>query len=184
MTLETRIQRFTDLLKRFPVGSYLDLGTGQGTFAVAAKDLGWSVTAVDARSDRWPDDNRIHWVKDDVRGYPLEEFDVIGCLGIFYHLTLQDQVDLVSRIKSSVIIDTHFDVDGTPHLQDDRVNEHEYVGRWYTEPDTVESSWQNSKSFWHTKQSFERLFCRFSLDWVEPWTQPDRTFVLATLEEI
>lgn len=34
----------------------IDLGSGQGEFALTAADLGWTVTALDAHGDRYPAD--------------------------------------------------------------------------------------------------------------------------------
>ena len=57
-----RIALFTDLLGRFPAGRLVDLGTGHGIFARVAADLGWDVTGVDARDERFPADPRISWL--------------------------------------------------------------------------------------------------------------------------
>ncbi len=75
------------MLSLFPAGRLIDLGTGHGNLAIVAADLGWQVTGVDARTERWPDDERVTWIQGDIRHQASEEFDVVACLGVFYHLT-------------------------------------------------------------------------------------------------
>ena len=41
-----------------------------------------------------PRDPRIDWQIGDVRDVDLAQYDVIACLGLFYHLTIEDQRDL------------------------------------------------------------------------------------------
>ena len=61
-----RMQLFDALIGRFPEGRLVDLGAGHGQFSLRAADAGWSVTAVDARETRFPPDDRITWVRQDV----------------------------------------------------------------------------------------------------------------------
>jgi hypothetical protein len=60
-----RFQLFDTLLGRFTPGKFLDLGAAHGKFSLRAADTGWSVTAVDARNDRFPADSRVHWITSD-----------------------------------------------------------------------------------------------------------------------
>jgi 2-polyprenyl-3-methyl-5-hydroxy-6-metoxy-1,4-benzoquinol methylase len=53
------------LISPLKPGKMLDLGSGRGNFSVAAARLGWEVTAVDARTVRWPN------AKKDSRGAKL-----------------------------------------------------------------------------------------------------------------
>ena len=46
---------FRALLALLSPGKMLDLGAGKGNFSLSAAELGWMVTAVDARTVRWPD---------------------------------------------------------------------------------------------------------------------------------
>src|SRR4051812_49541903 len=45
---------FRALLAPLRPGRMLDLGAGKGNFSLTAAELGWQVTAVDARTVRWP----------------------------------------------------------------------------------------------------------------------------------
>ena len=102
-----RIEIFSRLLDLFQPGRLVDLGAGHGEFSVAA-DAGWQVTAVDARTERNLPASGVTWVEADVRDVDLEGFDVVACLGLFYHLTAEDQIDFLARCrKTPLIIDTH-----------------------------------------------------------------------------
>lgn len=167
-----------------PTGSLVDLGTGHGQFAIAAADLGWKVTGVDARSARWPDDDRIRWVREDVREHDLTRYDVVGCLGLFYHLTLDDQLRFLARAnRKPMIIDTHVANDKIERRLSERVtSEHGYVGRLYSESRKATASWGNSESFWPTLGSFYRMLTDSGFSTIltaAPWVIGDRTFFLA-----
>jgi hypothetical protein len=66
------------------------------------------VVGVDARSTRFPEDPRVTWVEQDIRQHDLSGYEVILCLGLFYHLGLLDQLELLKRCAGTpLIIDTH-----------------------------------------------------------------------------
>lgn len=98
---QNRVRTFKSLLKPLSGERLLDLGCGHGKFAVAAANMGWRVTGVDARSERWPDDERVEWVQCDVREYPLEGFDVISVLGLLYHMDQTTQLELLKKCATS-----------------------------------------------------------------------------------
>ncbi len=182
-TGERRQSAFGQMLGLFPTGTCIDLGAGHGAFSRQAADLGWQVTAVDARSDRTPEDPRITWVQSDVRDIDLAAFDLVACLGLFYHLTLDDQLDLIRRCAGRpMIIDTHIDTGAGTHELSDRVEVDGYEGRMYREPGKTTSSWKNAQSFWPTLPAFHRMLDDNDFPTVltlEPWYLPDRTFFLA-----
>jgi len=184
---------FLQLLERFPPARLVDLGTGHGMFARLAADRGWDVTAVDARAERFPNDSRVRWVNQDVRQIALDDFDVVACLGLWYHLTLADQEGLVERAGGApLIIDTH--------VAHDRLADHgshrkglskvkkvgDYSGRYYGErhlQDRFTASFGNDLSFWPTEDSLRAMLLAGSYDLVEsidPPVAPDRRFFLAT----
>lgn len=180
---ERRHRALHKLLSLFPVGSCVDLGTGHGSFARQAAKLGWAVTAVDARTERFPTDSRITWIHADVRAFGLTGYDVILCLGLFYHLALEDQLDLLKRASGRpLIIDTHVDHGVHKHGLSEVVTVQGYSGRLYKEPNRVTSSWGNTESFWPTLQSFHEMLAQCGFGTVltlEPWIVGDRTFFLA-----
>ncbi len=183
---QRRFEAFDTILDVLPTGRLVDLGAGHGLFAKRAADSGWDVTAVDARTERFPDDERIRWVHQDIREHDLGQYDVVVCLGLFYHLTLADQRDLLSRSAGRpLVLDTHVDV-GIEY-GDDRlgssVEEDGYRGRLYGEHlESPLASWVNETSFWPDLDSFYRLLqdngYAVTLA-LEPWYAPDRTFFLA-----
>jgi SAM-dependent methyltransferase len=179
-----RITALRLLLRLFPVGAVVDLGTGHGKFARIAANAGWDVTAVDARAERWPADPRVHWVRADVRDVDLEPYDLVLCLGIFYHLTVDDQLALLRRAHPRpIIIDTHLDHGEHEHDLSERVTLHGgFDGRYYREPGAMTSSWKNERSFWPTLASFHRMLGDSGYSntlTLEPWFTPDRTFFVA-----
>jgi hypothetical protein len=105
---ETRFRIFDTMLGWFHPEHLVDLGAGHGLYSIRAADAGWKVTAVDARTVRFPDDPRITWRHEDVRDTALEGYDLIVNLGLFYHLTLDDQLSLLDRaVGTPMILDTH-----------------------------------------------------------------------------
>lgn len=177
-----RIEVFDQVIGLLAPGRMLDLGTGHGAFAVRASDRGWQVTAVDARSERWPDDDRVEWVEADVRDVPVDGYDLVACLGLLYHLPLADQVDLLRRCHPTpLLLDTHVDHGVHDHDLSDPVEEGGYTGRYYREPGATTSAWGNEWSFWPTLESFRRMVLAAGYTTimpVEPWTTGDRTFFL------
>lgn len=92
----------------------LDLGAGPCIFAGLARDAGWVVTAVDARTERLPDDlTGITFVQSDVRACDPSGFDTISVLGLLYHLTLDEQRALLSACSyTRVILETQVHTPG------------------------------------------------------------------------
>ncbi len=179
-----RLDLFEQLLRLFPTGRMVDLGTGHGRFAIRAADLGWDATGVDARNERWPDDQRVTWVQEDVRTHDLDNYDVIACLGLFYHLTCEDQLSFLARAAGRpVILDTHLDHGEHKHKVTRRLIQGDgYEGVLYTEPGATTSSWENASSFWPTLPSFQRMLAENGYGTVltvDPWHAPDRTFFVA-----
>jgi hypothetical protein len=181
-----RLQIFARLLGMVPTDgrSLVDLGAGHGKFATLAADHGWTVTAVDARGDRFPADDRVEWRVEDVRTTDLSPYDVIVCLGLFYHLTVDDQLSLLERCdRKPLILDTHVATGGpSPFTLSEVVTLRGYRGQLYTEGAQSEStsSWGNEKSFWARPKAHYRMLHDAGYDVmpVHPWYLPTRTFFL------
>jgi hypothetical protein len=186
-----RMAQFVDALARFPVGHLVDLGAGHGMFSQLAADLGWQVTAVDARAERFPDDPRVRWVVADVRDF--DEYDdvtVVANLGLWYHLTLADQLLLAKKAAPRpLILDTHFALprasDHRWHRMSELVSDRGYEGRLYSEEGlelTPTASWGNSSSFWPTVAGLEKQLFDAGYDvfeQVSPPHAPDRRYFVA-----
>lgn len=146
-----------------------DLGAGPCIFSRIAQRLGHSVTAFDARTERKPDAEvlgSIEFVQCDIRDVDLEPFDLVVILGLFYHLTIDDQLKLLSRCAAvgPVVMDTQIHLPGRrrpvgerEEWEDTIVNQDTYEGVLYPENDTPQASFGNPVSFWHTPASLERL---------------------------
>ena len=178
-----RLATFRSILGSLPPGRLLDLGAGHGAFSLIAAELGWSVTAVDARTARMPMTEGIEWVEADVRDYDPSGFDCIALLGLLYHLELEAQLGLLRRCAgTTLILDTH-------HALLPEVSLGGYNGRLYREPGTSEeerrdiatASWGNPESFWPTRESLVTMLHDAGHPVVlalEPQITPDRTFYL------
>ncbi len=185
---QTRLRVFDTMLAWFAPGRLVDLGAGHGAFSIRAAEAGWDVTAVDARTTRFPTDARVTWVHQDVREVSFEAYDLIVNLGLFYHLTLDDQLNLLDRAAGTpMILDTHV-ATGEPSsfVLSEVVRQRGYDGQLYAEPDTVNSAgarrsaWGNSSSFWATPDSLRQMLEERGWDvyTLTPYYLPTRTFFL------
>jgi SAM-dependent methyltransferase len=188
-----RVAEFVAALSRFPTGHLLDLGAGHGIFSRVAADLGWQVTAIDVRDTRFPRDSRVRWVTCDVRDFDgYEDVNVVACLGLWYHLTLADQLALARRIAPRpLVLDTHVARDQTSEhpVHGQRLSpvldKSGYAGRLYSEADLQHeptASWGNDASFWPTVPSLQRQLEEVGYDAIErllPEVAPDREYFLA-----
>lgn len=182
-TGDRRTDIYERMLDQFRPGRLADLGAGHGSFSILAADKGWEVTAIDARTERFPDDPRVTWVHSDVRAADLSGFDLIVCLGLFYHLTLADQLDLLKRCSGTpLLIDTHLAVGVSTFPLSAEVTSDGYTGRLFDEVlSSPLASWVNEKSFWPNREGFWRMLEDNGYGvvlTVEPWYLPDRTFFL------
>ena len=188
-----RMALFLQILDRFPPGRLLDLGTGHGMFARLAADCGWDVTAVDARDERFPADPRVTWLHQDIRDCATAGYDLVCALGLWYHLTLADQLGLAARSDGApLMIDTHIAMeDKRAHRKHGKrvsriLTDTGYEGRHYFEGDLQDrftASFRNEKSFWPTEASLRRELTSSGYDVVETFDPPidaDRRFFLAT----
>jgi len=147
----------------------VDLGAGPCVFARIARDRGYQVVAVDGRTERLPDDEEMHgirFVQADVRSFDPAGFDVVFILGLLYHLDIADQLTLLRRCAQGqkVVLDTQVHVPELVclHTKDgweDRIVRHgDYEGVEFPEGDNPMASIGNPTSFWHTEESWLRLF--------------------------
>lgn len=179
-----RLDIFRSLLEPMKPGRLLDLGCGHGRFSLIARDLGWQVTGVDARTDRMPGTHDIDWVQSDVRDFAVYGYDCIALLGLLYHLELPAQLDLLRRCApTSLILDTHVAV--KPDAEDGG-----YKGRMFQEvaegadlAACTTAAWGNEYSFWASPESLRQMLrdCGYAYSFeLQPWYLDDRTFWLAT----
>lgn len=179
-----RLEAFRTLLGTMKPGRLLDLGAGHGKFSLVAQELGWKVTAVDARTERMPDVEGIEWVQSDVREFEIGEYDCICILGLLYHLELEDQLDLLRKCAgTTTIVDTH-----VSRRAD--IEKNGYHGWLFREVPgatreqraaTPTAAWGNETAFWPTEESLLRMFHDSGFSAVfkmEPPYTPDRTFYL------
>lgn len=198
-----RIRLFHEALRMFPTGSLIDLGAGHCKFSLEAHSKGWRVTALDARTERrpeLPDDIRYVHAEVESDAWNPADFDVIVCLGLYYHLDQAAQHALLDRIRGrALVLDTHWaTTDGSGWFTRtgqltrlSRLGDED--GAWFDEAPgrTVEqrkssallASYGNDRSFWATLPSLEHTLRRFGYDvqWVasHPYHGAQRSFIVA-----
>lgn len=184
-TDELRVDAFERLLSLFPPGKLIDLGSGHGKLAIRAARLGWNAVAIDARTERFPVTDAVEFRNIDVRDVSLTGYDLILCLGLFYHLTLDDQRSLLQRCAGTpLIIDTHMAV-GTSRMDDllsEMVEVDGLQGRWFKEGTDARSSWGNEHAFWPTPESLGTMLRDVGYGVVlesTPWVMSNRRFFVA-----
>lgn len=186
----TKPQIIHSLLSSLKPGRMLDLGVGPGGSSLTAAELGWEVTAVDARISRAPsaeeekDPKRaeiiksVKWVEADVREFPIQngEYDLICILGMLHHLEMHDQPTLLKRCSDTLtLLDTRV-------AQDIVVTEGPYEGLYFQEPGKTReqrdqhgwASWGNELAFRHTEESLIRLLRDCGYGMVMPMRPPHR----------
>jgi SAM-dependent methyltransferase len=164
-----------ELAPRLPAkAKVVDLGCGHCLFLQAARDLGYDATGIDARIDRVPPDLRafVHQAK--VQDADLDRYDLILCLGLLYHLELEDQIRLVERFHGQpAIVDTHY---GTKTAVK-TIGTKAYAGSIYHEGNQLTSSCGNRESFWPCEEDLVAILGtnHFVLKWL-PEHAPGRSF--------
>jgi SAM-dependent methyltransferase len=183
-----RRQIFQSLISRLETGRMLDLGAGGGNFSLPAAQLGWEVTAVDARTMRTPDAEKakdperaelikaVRWVESDIREFPIRdgEYDLICILGLMHHLEIKDQIQLLEQCSGTL---TLLDVRVAPEIV---VTEGPYEGLYFQEGGQnqeqrarlPQASWDNATSFRHTEESLLRLLRECGYSMVMPMRPP------------
>jgi 2-polyprenyl-3-methyl-5-hydroxy-6-metoxy-1,4-benzoquinol methylase len=169
----SRRQIFRSLVSPLKPGKMLDLGAGAGNFSLPAAQMGWDVTAVDARNMRTPTPEKkanskqaelvrsVRWVESDIREFPIKrgEYDLICILGLMHHLEIEDQLKLLKQCSDTL---TLLDVRIAPEIV---VSEGPYEGLYFHERGESQeqrerlpqASWGNAVSFHHTEESLIRL---------------------------
>jgi SAM-dependent methyltransferase len=181
---------FRAFLSPLRPGRLLDLGAGKGNYSLAAAELGWQVTAVDARTVRWPRAKpglnpslaamieSIRWVQADIRDFPIAagDYDLICVLGLLHHLEIPDQIALLRRCAGTLLLlDTRIapaivDVEGP--YSGMLVREH---GETRAERDLVPTAaWGNAVSFRHTEDSLIQLVRNSGYAQIMPMRPPHR----------
>ena len=160
--------------------SVLDLGCGEGVYAIETALQGASVLGVDARPGRMNEAARIaerfgvttvRFQQSDVRHVSVEShgrYDVVYFLGLLYHLDVPDAFHVLERLhavcREWLIIDTRFTLTPTDTVVH---GGHPYRGRRVREHDDADSetlrrtrvlrSIDNPFSFYFAKPSLIRL---------------------------
>src|SRR6185295_1766101 len=177
----------------------LDVGCGEGIFALEAGLHGARVVAIDARAERMATGRalaeelrltNVEFVRADVRSYRFEDhgpFDVILFLGILYHLDARTLFEVTRRAAAATtrtwIVETH----RAPGAED-AVTEHGEVYRGWTyrehRPEDAPAvrggrllaSTANDASFWLTAEASFRLLRRLGFATVLQCHTPAQPF--------
>ena len=197
---EPKLRRMTQVAMDYFGGSVaglrvLDLACLEGMYGLELARQGAQVVGIEGREanlakarfvqQTWGLDN-IEFVQDDVRNLSPEKygtFDLVFCLGIYYHLDAPDVFEFMSQVSSVckrlAIVDTH--VSMTAETSHDYQGL-EIWGRNYHEfdPDTPQperdkilwASLDNPNSFWLTRPSLFNLMAKVGFTSVYECHQP------------
>lgn len=159
----------------------IDLGCGHCMFMDIAAECGVRMWGVDARMDRVPDRWRPVVECGDIRKVTFEDYDLVLCLGLFYHLTLCDQLALMEKVAGkTVIVDTHYCRNGEETVML-RAGDEYFHGLMYREPGLTTSGFGNEESFWPIEPELVRMFgMRHMVLKYLPEHHPGRSFYLLT----
>lgn len=160
--------------------SVADLGCLEGQFGLEFAMHGSRVSAIEFREPNIEKakfaqsvlglDN-IHFYRDDIRNFTPEkygEFDVVLCLGVFYHLDSPDIFTLMENLFRScrdlLILDTHISLqpqETFTYKGEKYYGEYHKEGKaWVKETDSLEGLWssvKNQRSVWLTFDSLQLL---------------------------
>ena len=149
-----RVMQITGDLTAQPLSQIriLDLGCGEGVYAIEAGLHGAEVLALDARTERMKDGaacaerhrlDNVTFRQQDVRGVSREtegEFDVVYCLGLLYHLDVAEVFGLLESVhglcRRLLVIDTMVTLE--PDLEAEHRGSR-YEGRRYREHEDSDS---------------------------------------------
>jgi len=160
---QLRLRRVLGIIGN-PQGQHiLDLACRIGVFSTALAQAGAHVLGVEGRQenlDQAPASN-ARYIVGDVRKLPsdLGPFDWALCLGILYHLTAAEALELLAALRgmtSRVIVDTH--ISNGPETV--TVGSHEYAGYTYPEPKSLWASLDSDPSWWFSIESLNDVFGR------------------------
>lgn len=159
----------------------VDLGAGHCRFSDMASVFFEKVYAVDSRDVRVPKSlpENITFIKENAVEHDLSKYDVVICLGLLYHLTAKEQIEILKKAyQKELIIDTHM-------AEGDDISEG-YKGSFYKEADSFEEMMDNPKastttleSFWFEESEFVRMLKDIGYMQIikfEPEHFPKRTF--------
>lgn len=146
----------------------VDLGAGPCIFSKIARDAGGKVTAVDGRTVRVPpleELGDIEFVHADIREFDVSSFDIKLILGLFYHLEVKDQIDLLKRCagRGVTILDTQVHWHNLmtmypwPEWQRNLSSAEGYEGIFFPEDDKPTASIGNHLSFWPTESALIKM---------------------------
>ncbi len=177
-----RIMQMTrDLSRRpFPQLRILDLGCGEGVYAIEAGLRGADVLALDARTQRMDAGaacaarhglDNVRFLQRDVREVTRDahgEFDVVYCLGLLYHLDVPDLFHVLENLhllcRGMLVVDTLLSLDGGSQAvhggrvyQGERRREHGDEDSDELRRSRVLKSIDNTFSFLLTRESLARL---------------------------
>jgi len=149
--------------------SIIDIACGHGKYSIVSQESGFSTLGVDARTERVPltefENLGIGFRQTNLEDIEEINHDICLLFGIFYHLDLAQQLDLLGKINSKVtLIHTLIYNENSKeafNLQNETVigNLNFAVYKEGNKRDTrVKASMNNYFSIWHTEESLKNMF--------------------------
>lgn len=163
------LELFSKELDKSVDETIIDIACGHGKYSILAAKKDFKVTAIDARLDRVPlkDFERlgIEFKQTNLEDLETINQDICLLFGIFYHLDLGQQLDLLNKIKSkTTYIHTLIYNDNSKEAFglkcDTKIGNLEFAAyKEGNKRDTrTKASMNNYFSIWHTEESLKNLF--------------------------
>ncbi len=146
----------------------IDIACGHGKYSIIAKNSGFRTAAIDSRSERIPKEFKELGI--DFKLSNLEDLQNINqdiCLlfGIFYHLELCQQIDLLNKINSKITL-IHTLILNNNSIEAFDLKHRTKLGNLdfaiYKEGNgrnaRAKASMNNYFSTWHTEESLKNMF--------------------------
>ena len=158
----------------------LDLGCLEGGIAIHLAKKGYNVTGLDIRESNIRKaefasqclqlTKKCKWITGDVNDTQIwdsmEEFDIVICSGLLYHIEAQNIIPLMKRMKKAckqnglAIIDTNIAAEGVDIIEAGGLSMFGHYWKEHDENDSLEdrltktwSSLHNTQAFWLTERS-------------------------------
>lgn len=165
---EKRINQIRKIARAWIPGKIVDLGTGTGELSVRLSADGATMTCVDSTDRRVLAQARDMFVQEDAVGFDLSPFDLVIMAGLFYHLDLSQQQQIVSQCRGKYcVLDTHFS--RSPAAMQ---------GSWSGQFRSPTASTTSLNPFVHTIPSLRIIWATHRLVEVDDRVTPDRQVFL------
>lgn len=146
-----------------------DIACGHGKYSIIAKQSGFKTIGIDAREARVPiekfNELQIKFKQSNLEDLTEINEDICLLFGIFYHLDLGQQLDLINKINSKVVLihtliynDNSEEAFKLKHKTKQGNLEFAVYKEGNKRESRAKASMNNCFSIWHTEESLKNMF--------------------------